>query len=117
MTKKEVRSEESGVRAEETKESQDAEKAKRMVAVARFTADQQVIENLADELTGAGISPITGMEREIAAIVMRAESYQDMLTELYASFKGQDPDTFVELMRQAVFAADLWGDYTARRRS
>ena len=82
----------------------------------RFTAEQQVIEDLADQLLAGG-NPVSGMEREIAAIVMRAESYEDMLTELYASFKNQDHDTFVELMRQAVFAADLWGDYTARKRS
>jgi len=81
----------------------------------QFDADQNAVEDLADQMLASGNSPITGMDRRIAAIVMRAESFEDMMTQLYASFKDQEPDTFVELMRRAIFAADLWGDLTARR--
>jgi phage gp29-like protein len=93
------------------------EKAKRVVAgqnsAPQFDPDQQVIEGIADGLPAGDGVDISG---QIAAIVMRAESYEDMLTEIYASFKDLDSHTFAELMRRAVFAADLWGDYTARRR-
>lgn len=103
-----------------TRREGDPEKAKRVIAGPAgasggpFDSDQQAIEDLATLMLDDD-NPMREMERKISSIVMQAASYEDMMTELYASFEDRQPEALEELMRKAIFAADLWGDYRARK--
>jgi phage gp29-like protein len=51
----------------------------------------------------------------IFAIVQKSGSYGEILEALYASFGNLDLTAFEEVLRQAMFAADLWGYMRAKK--
>jgi phage gp29-like protein len=60
----------------------------------------------AAEMFGQAMDPVL-------TAVQQATSYNDMIERLYDVHKNMDTADFQELVRRAMFAADLWGYYRA----
>ena len=72
-----------------------------------FTADQQIIEDLADKVLSAQRSPVS--EADIHNAIKAASSYDDLADRLAALFGDSDTEEFRTVLERATFAADLLG--------
>lgn len=80
----------------------------------RFTADQQLVEDLADRALAAARSPIA--PERLRAVIAAAESPEDLAERLAALYTGVEDVAFQELVERALFTADVMGFYTAEKR-
>ncbi|MFI3218185.1 MAG: hypothetical protein QX189_03605, partial [Methylococcales bacterium] len=78
-----------------------------------FTADQQIIEELADDVLDVLGSPIS--ETDIENAIKSASSYEDLADRLAVLLGGSDSDEFITVLERATFKADLLGFANARR--
>jgi hypothetical protein len=76
-------------------------------AVPVFTADQQIIENLADEVLATLGSPVS--ETDIENAIKSAKSFEDLADRLAVLFGESDTTEFRTVLERATFAADLLG--------
>lgn len=72
-----------------------------------FTAEQQVIEDMADGLNNALNSPVSS--DLIASAIRSAKNPQDLERRLAAVLKGADLTEFNSMLEKALFAADVLG--------
>ena len=79
----------------------------------RFTADQQAIEDLADDALAQGAAPIP--PADIRAAILAATSPEDLEDRLAAVMLNADPAEFRRTLERALFAADLMGYINAPR--
>lgn len=73
----------------------------------KFTKDQQVIENLADDVLEKLKSPIP--EQAIFNAIKAAKNYEDLADRLAVLFSETDTKEFQGVLERATFAADLMG--------
>lgn len=73
----------------------------------KFTADQQVVENLADNVLEKLNSPIP--EQAIFNAIKAAKSHDDLADRLAVLFADTDTKEFRTVLERATFAADLMG--------
>ena len=72
-----------------------------------FTADQQIIENLADNVLATLGSPVSA--DYIHNCIKAASSYEDLADRLAALLGESDTEEFRTVLERATFAADLLG--------
>jgi phage gp29-like protein len=78
-----------------------------------FTQDQEAIDRLAERISRRG-AKLSGMLEPVLALVKKANSFEEVLEGLYELYPHLDTARMEELVRQATFAADLWGYLTAK---
>jgi len=78
----------------------------------KFTADQQVIEDLADDVLKNLNSPIP--EKAIFNAIKAAKDYDDLTDRLGVLFANTDTSEFRQVLERATFAADCLGFAHAR---
>ncbi len=77
---------------------------------ARFTEEQQALEDLADTaLAGVDLSE---NEQAILQAVLEAESYEQVMENLVALYPGLDMSGLSEMMERAMLAAEMHGRMT-----
>jgi len=74
---------------------------------------QEYVDDLVDVLL-ARADATDPLLAQIVAIVQGAESYEQILEALYARYASLDSAQFQEVLRRALFAANLWGYLRAR---
>ena len=84
-----------------------AVKAAARTGAARFTADQQALEDLTDDAIARAPQPID--PARIRAAIKAATSYDDLLERLSELFEDHPAHEYRALMAQALFAADVLG--------
>ena len=69
---------------------------------------QAAIDDLADRLAERGdvLDPVL---KPVIDLVRKAESFEEIQAKLYDLAGEMDTERFEEVLRQALFAADLWG--------
>jgi phage gp29-like protein len=80
----------------------------------RFSADQQLVEDLADAAVLGAPQPIP--VELIRAAISKSTSPEDLTDRLAALYTGHDPVEFREWTERALFAADVLGYVTAEKR-
>ena len=78
-----------------------------------FTADQQIIEELADDVLATLGSPVSA--DDIHNCIKAASSYEDLADRLAVLFGESDSTDFMTVLERATFKADLLGFANARR--
>jgi len=73
----------------------------------KFTSDQQVIENIADNLLEKLSSPISN--EQIQQVIRAAKSPEDLEQRLAILMTDADFSEFTQLLERSLFAADCWG--------
>lgn len=86
----------------------------RMAPAPTLTADQQMLEGLADTAVREAMSPIP--VETLRRVIASAASPEDLAERLGALYQGDDAEAFRELMSRALFAADVLGYVTAEQR-
>lgn len=95
----------------------DAEKAKRILAVQsakRVDQGQASLDDLAQRLSKIQ-EPLGPMLEPVMAYVRKALSYEDLMEGLFKVYGKMDPGNFEEIMRKALFVADLWGSLRSQQ--
>jgi phage gp29-like protein len=84
------------------------------LAPARFTPDQQAIEELIDEIMPAAAVARDRITADILAAVEQAESWEDMQILLAEMLGDQASDEqLAEILTRAITGANMWGRYAA----
>lgn len=78
-----------------------------------LTQGQEAIDKLAEKISRRG-AELSGMLEPVLALVKKANSFEEVLEGLYELYPHLDTAHMEELVRQATFAADLWGYLTAK---
>lgn len=80
----------------------------------RFSADQELVEDLVDATQGDAGSPISASALRRAILAATDES--DLVERLAKLYEGEDAAAFQDLVQRALFAADTLGFYAAEKR-
>jgi len=80
----------------------------------RFSADQEMVEDLISETTAQATSPIPASA--LKAEILAAESPEDLSGRLAALYHGHDAAEFRDLMERALFVSDVLGFSTSAKR-
>lgn len=97
--------------------AEGAEKAKRVVAGQsgnRVDLGQAALDDLVQRLgkDGENLRP---MLQPVMDYVLKAASYEELMEGLFKVYGKMDPESFEEVMRKGLFAADLWGYLRSRQ--
>lgn len=76
-------------------------------------AAQEAIDWLVQSLT-ARHEVLDPLLRPVLGLVTTARSFQEIIERLYELYSHLDTQRFEELLRQALFAADLWGYFSVK---
>lgn len=80
-----------------------------------FTPEQQAVEGLADRAFAQADTALAQNERAILAAVLAADSYEEAFQAVLALYPDMDMDELTGAIERAVFHADLFGRFAARR--
>lgn len=78
-------------------------------AAPRFTADQQAIENLADQSISDAVQGIEGFQEGLVGCVEEAEGFDDLIRRLQEAFPKASAGEFEDMLSQAMVAAEMFG--------
>lgn len=80
---------------------------------AGFTPAQQAVEDLIDRMAqkGEALDPLL---KPVLSLVANASDYNEIMEKIYGLYPKLDTSHMEELIRQSLFAADLWGYAQAR---
>lgn len=81
----------------------------------RQDAGQEAIDKMGDQFAGKAAKTLEPALGRVIDIVKNAKDYNEIMASLYDLHEEMDTTEFQELVRQALFTADLWGYYRARR--
>ena len=78
-------------------------------AAAKFTPDQQALEDLADQSIAGAVAGIEGFQEGLVGCVADAADFDDLIRRLQEAFPKASAGEFEELHSQAMVAAQMFG--------
>lgn len=79
-----------------------------------FTPEQQALESLSDRGIGSASGALDGNEELLIRLVKESGSFEEAMEKLLAAWPDLSAGKLQESMEQVLFAADLYGRFTAR---
>jgi len=80
---------------------------------ARFTAEQQALENLADKAVAEASSLLAGNEEKLLAAITGAGGFEEAMERVLALYPEMDMDKLAALLEQVMLSGQAYGTYTA----
>jgi len=82
---------------------------------ARFSPEQENLEDLVAEAVDRAVTAASGLREPLKTMIAGATSLENLRDNLYAAYGDLDQADLQELVARAMYIADLYGRYTAKR--
>ena len=82
-------------------------------AEARFGPEQDMIDGLADGMLAEGPAVFAGITDPVKKMIRESSSFEELRERLLSAYTDMDGDELDDLLQRSIFAADMWGRYSA----